>query len=52
MNHIFNIKLCLQSQGERWASLRTKVNPIMMQPKTIKLYVPAMDEIAREFTEK
>lgn len=40
------------SQGESWSSLRSIANPVMMQPKTVKLYVPIIDEIAREFVEK
>uniref|UniRef100_A0A8W7PEZ2 Cytochrome P450 n=1 Tax=Anopheles coluzzii TaxID=1518534 RepID=A0A8W7PEZ2_ANOCL len=35
--------------GEKWQKVRTIVNPVMMQPKTIKLYVDQVDEIAREF---
>lgn len=36
-------------QGESWQKMRTIVNPVMMQPKTIKLYVDQVDEVAREF---
>lgn len=36
---------------ERWHKTRTLVNPIMMKPQTIKLYVPQVDEIAKEFVE-
>ncbi|XP_052899594.1 probable cytochrome P450 12a5, mitochondrial [Anopheles moucheti] len=35
--------------GEKWQNVRTVVNPVMMQPKTIKLYIDQVDEIAREF---
>lgn len=35
--------------GEKWQKVRTIVNPVMMQPKTIKLYVDEVDKIAREF---
>uniref|UniRef100_A0A182PZ56 Uncharacterized protein n=1 Tax=Anopheles epiroticus TaxID=199890 RepID=A0A182PZ56_9DIPT len=35
--------------GEKWQKVRTIVNPVMMQPKTIKLYIEQVDEIAREF---
>ncbi|KFB35469.1 cytochrome P450 CYP12F2 [Anopheles sinensis] len=35
--------------GEKWQKMRTIVNPVMMQPKTIKLYVDQVDEVAREF---
>lgn len=39
----------VNEQGENWQSFRTIVNPVMMQPKTIQLYVDKLDEIAREF---
>lgn len=29
--------------------MRTIVNPVMMQPKTVKLYVPRVDEVAQDF---
>uniref|UniRef100_A0A182Q9W0 Cytochrome P450 n=1 Tax=Anopheles farauti TaxID=69004 RepID=A0A182Q9W0_9DIPT len=35
--------------GEKWQNVRTIVNPVMMQPKTISLYVDEVDKIAREF---
>uniref|UniRef100_A0A182K8E3 Cytochrome P450 n=1 Tax=Anopheles christyi TaxID=43041 RepID=A0A182K8E3_9DIPT len=35
--------------GEKWQKVRTIVNPVMMQPKIIKLYIDQVDEIAREF---
>ncbi|KAG5675033.1 hypothetical protein PVAND_004972 [Polypedilum vanderplanki] len=37
------------SQGEEWHSMRTITNPILMQPKTMKLYCTQVDEIAKEF---
>lgn len=29
--------------------MRSVVNPVMMKPVTVKLYVPQVDEIAKEF---
>lgn len=29
--------------------MRSIVNPVMMKPTTVKLYVPQVDEIAKEF---
>jgi hypothetical protein len=29
--------------------MRTLVNPVMLKPATVKLYVPQVDEIAKEF---
>jgi cytochrome P450 family 12 len=39
------------SQGKEWHDMRTIANPIMMQPKTAKLYCSQVDEIAKEFVE-
>ncbi|XP_052870668.1 cytochrome P450 CYP12A2-like [Anopheles cruzii] len=39
----------LAEQGESWHNMRTIVNPIMLQPKIIKLYIDKVDEVAREF---
>ncbi|XP_053673839.1 cytochrome P450 CYP12A2-like [Anopheles nili] len=39
----------LAEQGEDWQKMRTIVNPIMMQPKIIKLYIDKVDAIAQEF---
>lgn len=36
-------------QGEEWQKMRTMLNPVMMNPKTVQLYVDQMDEVAREF---
>lgn len=37
--------------GERWLDLRTKVNPILMQPKAVKSYITKTDQIAKEFAD-
>lgn len=42
----------LHSQGAVWQDTRTKVNPVMMQPKTVKSYVPVVQKIADEFVER
>uniref|UniRef100_A0A182XZZ7 Uncharacterized protein n=2 Tax=Anopheles stephensi TaxID=30069 RepID=A0A182XZZ7_ANOST len=39
----------ITTQGEEWQRVRTMVNPVMMQPKTVQLYVDQVDAIAREF---
>uniref|UniRef100_A0AAG5DB37 Cytochrome P450 n=1 Tax=Anopheles atroparvus TaxID=41427 RepID=A0AAG5DB37_ANOAO len=39
----------VMEQGEKWQQMRTMLNPVMMQPKTIRLYVEQVDEVAREF---
>ncbi|KAG5671495.1 hypothetical protein PVAND_001689 [Polypedilum vanderplanki] len=39
------------SDGQKWQTTRTIVNPIMMQPKTVKFYTQQIDEIAKELVE-
>lgn len=39
----------LSEQGKEWADLRSKVNPVMLQPKTVKTYIPPTDEVAIDF---
>ncbi|CAD7077467.1 unnamed protein product [Hermetia illucens] len=36
-------------QGKEWAEFRTAANPVMMQPKIVKLYVPQIDKFVDEF---
>ncbi|XP_004928105.1 cytochrome P450 CYP12A2 isoform X1 [Bombyx mori] len=38
----------ITDQGEEWWDLRSTVNPVLLQPKTIKLYSAAIDEVAQE----
>ncbi|PSN42152.1 hypothetical protein C0J52_18994 [Blattella germanica] len=42
----------LITQGEEWHTFRTKVNQIMLQPKTTKLYVQPIDAVATDFIER
>lgn len=42
----------ISDQGEPWYKLRTKANPILMAPKTVKSYVDSVDVVTREFVEK
>ncbi|XP_055641942.1 cytochrome P450 12b1, mitochondrial-like [Toxorhynchites rutilus septentrionalis] len=37
-------------QGENWQFFRSIVNPVMLQPKTVKMYVDKLDEVSRDFT--
>lgn len=39
----------VNEQGENWHHFRTIVNPVMLQPKTVRLYVDKLDEVSREF---
>lgn len=36
----------ITEQGERWKTFRSAVNPVMLQPKTIKLYSEEIDQVA------
>lgn len=36
---------------EPWQKFRTAVNPVMMQPKVVSLYVSRIDQVTRDFVE-
>ncbi|XP_013196085.2 cytochrome P450 CYP12A2 [Amyelois transitella] len=38
----------ISDHGDTWKKFRSTVNPVLMQPKTIKLYTSALDEVANE----
>ncbi|XP_059060233.1 cytochrome P450 CYP12A2-like [Achroia grisella] len=38
----------LTDQGEKWKNFRSKVNPALLQPKTIKLYRTVLEEVAQD----
>ncbi|KAJ8724864.1 hypothetical protein PYW07_015822 [Mythimna separata] len=38
----------ISDQGEVWKEFRSTVNPVMLQPKTIKLYATVLDEVAQD----
>lgn len=38
--------------GPKWLDMRTKVNPVLMQPKTIRIYIEKSDQIARELMDQ
>jgi cytochrome P450 family 12 len=37
------------SEGETWQRTRKITNPILLHPKTVKLYTQQLDEIAKDF---
>lgn len=41
----------LNYQGKQWHEIRTLLNPIMMQPRVVNLYVPKIDKLTRELVE-
>ncbi|XP_068628185.1 cytochrome P450 CYP12A2-like [Battus philenor] len=38
--------------GEQWKKLRSTVNPVLLQPKTIKLYTSILDEVAVDMVKR
>lgn len=40
------------SQGEVWKKFRSTVNPILLQPKTIKLYSSTLNEVAEDMVKR
>ncbi|RVE41645.1 hypothetical protein evm_013704 [Chilo suppressalis] len=38
----------LTDHGETWKKFRSTVNPVLLQPKTIKLYTSIIDEVAQD----
>lgn len=42
----------LVAQGEEWHNFRRKVNPIMMHPKSTKLYIAPIHAVASDFIER
>lgn len=39
----------LTEQGQKWFDIRSKVNPVMLQPRVIKMYIDQIDQVAIEF---
>ncbi|XP_037815904.1 cytochrome P450 CYP12A2-like [Lucilia sericata] len=42
----------ISTQGETWGTFRSAVNPVMMQPKNVHLYLHKMSEVNKEFIER
>ncbi|XP_055371513.1 cytochrome P450 CYP12A2-like [Condylostylus longicornis] len=42
----------LASNGEKWGKLRSIVNPIMMQPRTVRTYAPKIDKTTIKYIER
>lgn len=42
----------LTVQGKEWGDFRSMVNPMMMQPKTVRLYVPIINEVSNDFVKR
>ncbi|CAK1551625.1 unnamed protein product [Leptosia nina] len=42
----------ITEHGERWKSMRSKVNPIMLQPKRVKLYSKILDKVSEDMLDR
>ncbi|KAH8310566.1 hypothetical protein KR044_001967, partial [Drosophila immigrans] len=42
----------ISTMGETWSKFRYTVNPVLMQPKTIRLYYREMSNVHKEFIER
>ncbi|XP_013107493.1 cytochrome P450 CYP12A2 [Stomoxys calcitrans] len=42
----------LGTQGEKWGTFRSTVNPVLMQPKNVHLYLKKMSQVNKEFMER
>lgn len=42
----------ITDNGDLWRQFRTTVNPVMLQPKTIRLYTNQLDEVAQDMIKR
>lgn len=42
----------LSEHGEKWLDVRSKVNPVMLQPRTVKMYIDKVDQVVFDFIDK
>ncbi|KAH8250038.1 hypothetical protein KR026_004189 [Drosophila bipectinata] len=42
----------LPTQGKAWGDFRSIVNPVLMQPKNVRLYYKKMSQVNREFVQR
>lgn len=42
----------LSEHGEKWLDVRSKVNPVMLQPRTVKMYIDKVDDVVSDFIDK
>ncbi|EDV93818.1 GH18081 [Drosophila grimshawi] len=42
----------LSSQAEQWSKFRSTVNPVLMQPKAVRLYYQKMSSVNKEFMQR
>ncbi|KAL5276503.1 hypothetical protein ACFFRR_001995 [Megaselia abdita] len=39
----------MSEQHELWGRVRSAVNPVMMNPKAVKIYIPTIDKVTKDF---
>lgn len=44
--------MCFFRHGEKWAHFRSVVNPVLMQPKNVRLYMNKMSQVNKEFIQR
>lgn len=42
----------ISEHGAQWFAARSKINPVMLQPKTVKMYVDKVDGVAKDMRRK
>lgn len=42
----------LTEDGEKWSDVRSQVNPVLLQPKTVRMYIEKTDQVVKEFVEQ
>ncbi|XP_017112201.1 probable cytochrome P450 12a4, mitochondrial [Drosophila elegans] len=42
----------IPTQGKAWSDFRTVVNPVLMQPKNVRLYYKKMSQVNQEFVQR
>lgn len=49
---IISLKRYIFSQGQEWADIRNKVNPVLMKVQNVRQNLPQLDQISKEFIDK
>lgn len=49
---IISLKRYISSQGQEWADIRNKVNPVLMKVQNVRQNLPQLDQISKEFIDK
>lgn len=42
----------LTEHGEKWLDARSKVNPVLLQPKTVRMYIEKTDHVVMDLIEQ